>query len=61
MPDRFLGKEKGVIVEKCNANRVAHSLFSVIVTSVFRNFVGDDVGEIAHGITEFLLYGVAKK
>lgn len=55
------GKEKGVIVEKCNANRVAHSLFSVIVTSVFRNFVGDDVGEIAHGITEFLLYGVAKK
>lgn len=55
------GKEKGFIVEKCNANRVAHSLFSVIVTSVFRNFVDDDVAEIAHDITEFLLYGVSKK
>lgn len=55
------GKEQGVIVENCNANRVAHSLFSVIVTSVFHNFVGDDIGEIAHSITEFLLYGVAKK
>lgn len=55
------GKEKGVIVEKCNANRVAHGLFSVIVTSVFRNFIeNDDLSEVAHGITEFLLYGVAK-
>ncbi|WP_378954079.1 TetR/AcrR family transcriptional regulator [Pelosinus sp. sgz500959] len=55
------GKEQGAIVEKCDANRVAHSLFSVIVTSVFRNFVSEDIGETAYNITEFLLYGVAKK
>jgi len=53
------GKEQGVIRAQCNANRVAHSIFSVIVTSVFRNFVGEDIGETAHNITELLLYGVA--
>lgn len=53
------GKEQGVIRSQCNADRVAHSIFSVIVTSVFRNFVGDDIGETAHNITELVLYGVA--
>ena len=53
------GKEQGVIRKQCNANRVAHSIFSVIVTSVFRNFIGDDIGETAHNITELVLYGVA--
>lgn len=55
------GKEQGLIVEKCDAHRVSHSLFSVIVSSIFRNFVVDDVSETAHNITEFLLYGVAKR
>lgn len=53
------GKEHGMIRSQCNANRVAHSIFSVIVTSVFRNFIGDDVGETAHNITQLVLYGVA--
>lgn len=53
------GKEQGVIRAQCNANRVAHSIFSVIVTSVFRNFVSDDISETAHNITQLVLYGVA--
>jgi len=53
------GKQHGVIRLQCNANRVAHSIFSVIVTSVFRNFIGEDIGETAHNITELVLYGVA--
>ena len=55
------GKEQGVIRANCDANRVAHGLFSVIVTWVFRNFVSDDIDETAHNITELVLYGVAGK
>lgn len=53
------GKEQGVIRPQCDANRVAHSIFSVIVTSVFRDFIGDDLDETAHNITQLVLYGVA--
>jgi hypothetical protein len=55
------GKEQGFIREKCDANRVAHGIFSVIVTSVFRKFTDDDIGETAHNIAELLLYGVASE
>lgn len=55
------GKEQGVIRAGCNATQVAHSLFSVIVTWVFRDFVSDDIRETAHHITESVLYGVAGK
>lgn len=55
------GKAQGVIRERCDANRSAHGIFSVIVTSVFRNFVSDDVSETAHNIAELILYGVANK
>ena len=55
------GKEQGVIRDSCDANRVSHGLFSVIVTWVFRNFVSDDIGETAHNITELVLYGMADK
>ncbi|MBP2626724.1 MAG: transcriptional regulator, TetR family [Firmicutes bacterium] len=55
------GKEQGVLRGNWDADRVAHSIFSVIVTSVFRNFVTDDIGETAHNITELVLYGVAGK
>lgn len=55
------GKEQGVIRANCDANRVAHGLFSVIVTWVFRNFVSDDIDETAHNIAELVLYGVAGK
>lgn len=55
------GKAQGVILEKCDANRVAHGIFSVIVTFVFRNFINEDIGETAHNISELLLHGVANK
>jgi len=55
------GKASGVILETCDANRISHGLFSVIVTSVFHNFLNEDIGETAHKITQFLLYGVASK
>lgn len=55
------GKAQGVILETCDANRVAHGIFSVIVTFVFRNFVSEDTSETAHHITELLLYGAASK
>jgi len=53
------GKEQGVIRANCDAARVAHGLFSIIVTSVFRNFVSDDIGETAGNIAGLLLYGIA--
>ena len=53
------GIKQGVIRAECDANKTAYGLFSVIVTSVFRNFVSDDVGETAHNITKFVLYGIA--
>lgn len=55
------GKAQGVILEKCDASRVASGIFSVIVTFVFRNFINEDINETAHNITEMLLYGVACK
>jgi len=55
------GKEQGVIRANCNVLQVAHSLFSVIVTWVFRGFVSDDLNETAHNISESVLYGVASK
>jgi len=55
------GKEQGAIRANCDADRIAHGLFSVIVTWVFRNFVGDDISEAAHNITELVLYGMADK
>lgn len=55
------GKEQGVIRASCDAHRVSHGLFSVIITSVFRNFGGDDIGEDAHNIAALLLYGVASE
>ena len=55
------GKEQGVIRDNCNTTHVAHSLFSIIVTWVFRNFVSDDLSETAHNITESVLYGVTGK
>jgi len=52
------GKDKGVIRDTCHAQKAANAIFSVIVTSVFRNFV-DNIDQTAHNITEFLLYGIA--
>jgi len=55
------GMEQGVIRTNCDANRVAYGLFSVIVTWVFREFVGDDVSGTAHHISELVLFGIADK
>lgn len=54
-------KEKGVIRASCDATKAAHSLFSVIVTFVFRGFVTEDVSESAHTITDLFLYGAASR
>jgi len=54
-------KEQGLIQDQCDANRSAHCVFSVIVTSVFRDFIGDDIDETARRITDLFLYGVVAK
>ena len=54
-------KEQGLIQGRCDANRAAHSLFSVIVTAVFRDFIDNDIDGTAQRIAEIFLYGVASK
>jgi hypothetical protein len=54
-------QSKGFIRESCDATRAAHSLFSVIVTFVFRGFVNENIGEAAHTIAELFLYGAAER
>jgi len=55
------GKAQGVIRGIFDADRVAHSIFSVIVTTVFRHYVSEDIGTTAHNITKLVLYGVVGK
>ncbi len=55
------GIEKGVVRPDCDASRVAHGLFSVIISFVFRKLVDDNVAETAHAIADFVLYGAAKR
>lgn len=54
------GKEQGVIQASCDATRAAYSLFSVILTFVFRDFIEESVEDTAHMIANFLLHGIAR-
>lgn len=54
------GKEKGVI-KTDNEEQAAHWLFSMIVISVFHNFVKGDIEESTKMIADTFLYGVAPK
>lgn len=53
------GIAQGVIRE-CDTGKAAYALFSVIVTMVFQDFVGDDIKASAREITDVFFYGVAK-
>ncbi len=53
------GIDQGVI-RKCDANKVAHGLFSVVIITVFQKFVDDDIDVTAHMITDIFLHGVAR-
>lgn len=55
------GKDQGFIRPECDASRVAHGIFSVIISFVFRKLVGDNVEETAHNIADLVLYGAAKR
>lgn len=54
------GAEKGVF-KAGNAEQTAHWLFSMIVMSVFHNFVDGDIEQSAKMIADTFLYGVAQK
>ena len=49
------------VVKDCNVSQVAFGLFSVIITLVFQNMVGDDILQTADNIADMLLNGIAKK
>lgn len=54
------GIDQGVF-RKCDPNKVAHGLFSVVVVTVFQKFVDEDINVTAHMIADIFLYGVACK
>jgi AcrR family transcriptional regulator len=48
-------------IRECDSTKAAYALFSVIVMTVFQNFVGDDIDETARSISNVFLYGVANR
>lgn len=49
------------VLRDCDASKSAFGLFSVVVTMVFQNMVGDDLDACAKSIADVFLYGVANR
>ncbi|MDR3566117.1 MAG: TetR/AcrR family transcriptional regulator [Negativicutes bacterium] len=54
------GVAKGVLREY-DVVKATYALFSVVLTMVYQNLVGEDVDMTADGITDIFLFGMAKK
>jgi AcrR family transcriptional regulator len=55
------GKEQNVIRPECDALKAAHGIVSVIITFVFKKYVGDDLTDTTNRIADFALFGVAQQ